>query len=241
MGKYVLTNCGFWVQEHNISGYANSGEMTLSSDAIESTTYNSESAVTDRTYLPGLKGFNASISGFQEPQSVDALLYGEFAVDNAIITVAPESKAIGSIAYFGYGMEAEYKAAEGAIGNMAAFSASMQGDGPVRRGNIIEWVTETDASYNSTPYEVGAVGADEYVYAVLHVSAITATNVIFKLQSDVDADFNSPIDQITFTTVTAAAVELKSLAGAITDTFWRINAERTGGSTVSFAVVMAIA
>jgi hypothetical protein len=63
------------------------------------------------------------------------------------------------------------------------------------------------------------------MYANLHVFSVAGTSgptLTVKLQSSVDNTFGAPTDRITFTGATAISGQSGSVAGAITDTWWRV-------------------
>jgi len=55
------------------------------------------------------------------------------------------------------------------------------------------------------------------------------------LQSDDNSDFTSATDRATFTALTAIGSEIKSVAGAVTDQYWRLN-YTISGTNPSFSI-----
>ena len=60
------------------------------------------------------------------------------------------------------------------------------------------------------------------------------------MQSDDNSGFTSATNRITFTQATGVTSELLSVAGAITDDYWRLSYTIVGGS-FTFAVALGIA
>ena len=67
------------------------------------------------------------------------------------------------------------------------------------------------------------------------MSGTSTPTVTFKLQSDDNASFTSPTDRITFTDITAIGSDFQSVAGAITDDYWRLN-YTISGTNPSFGI-----
>jgi hypothetical protein len=112
--------------------------------------------------------------------------------------------------------------------------------GPVVRGTLLHPsnVSRTSTS-TGTGRQLGAVVAGKSMYAALHVISASGTNPTLAviLQSDDNAGFTTATSRITFSTATASAnrAQLSSVAGAITDDYWRISYTIGGTSTPTFA------
>ena len=94
------------------------------------------------------------------------------------------------------------------------------------------------ATGNSTGANLGAVGATEKCYVAIHCTSVSGTStptITFKLQSDDNSSFTSPTDRITFTGITAIGADFQSVAGAITDTHWRLN-YTVSGTNPNFSI-----
>ena len=86
--------------------------------------------------------------------------------------------------------------------------------------------------------QLGAVGATEKCYVGIHCYGVSGTStptVTFKLQSDDNSSFTSPTDRITFSNITAIGADYQSAAGAITDTYYRLN-YTISGTSPSFSI-----
>ena len=240
MATHVLKDCGVLVDAYNLSGYSNASSLVLKQDAVETTKYSATGAVKSRSYTPGLKETDASVSGYLDTVvTPDAILWTKWAVANAEWTILPEGKDDGDVAYFTYGAEVEFEHTHD-IGELAGFSLSIKGDGDVYRGNLLTSSTETDATTYSDAIAITGT-ADLVITALLHVTALTATNVVYTIESDTDGDFNTPTTQITFTTATGITSEVKTATISTGGSHWRVKAVRTGGSTHTFVASIEIA
>jgi hypothetical protein len=90
------------------------------------------------------------------------------------------------------------------------------------------------------------VSASQKMYAALHVRSVSGTNPTLDVvvQSDT-VGFPSATSRITFSQATATTNrhQFSSVAGAITDDYWRVSYTigGTGTPTFSFAVTVGIA
>lgn len=155
---------------------------------------------------------------------------------------APQSLAIGSAegstAYVWSGLNTAYTPVMGAPGELAMASLSGVADGPIARGTLMHTTgTARTTTGNGTIRQLGSVAASQRLYANLHVAAMSGTaapTLIVKVQSDDAVGFTTPTDRITFSTATGKTTQATNVAGAITDTFWRVTWTITG-TTPSFA------
>jgi hypothetical protein len=83
-----------------------------------------------------------------------------------------------------------------------------------------------------------AVGTTARLWAALHVTAGTFTNLVVTIESDT-VGFPSPTTVLTFSTVSAVGWQFISVAGPITDDYFRAKVAISTG-TATCAVVMGI-
>ena len=106
--------------------------------------------------------------------------------------------------------------------------------------NSIETATD-----DGTPRTLGSVLAGEALYAALHVTAVTGTNPTLDvvIESSATGSFSGEeTTRITFTQADGITSEWSSVAGAVTDTHWRVT-WAIGGTdtpTFTFAVIAGI-
>jgi hypothetical protein len=119
----------------------------------------------------------------------------------------------------------------GEIGEIAPFSISKSQSSDVVVRGTIQLDSSLTSSGNSTGTQLGAVGSTEKCYAAIHCYSVSGTStptITFKLQSDDNSSFTSPTDRITFTGITSIGADFQSVAGSITDQYWRLNYAITG-------------
>lgn len=231
------------------------GAMSVSCHA-KSATLNSSCAALDTTALCNSDGWMEFIAGLKSGQ-FDLSLMADFAddgLDERLYSYLgekdiPQSFSVGSAdGSPGYTMKSlatSYVPMQGAPGELAMASLSGSSSGAIARGMLIHPdTTARTSSSTGTAWEVGALASGQTLYAGLHVIEATGTTptLAVKVQSDTTG-FPSATDRITFSTATDTAnrYQLSSVAGAVTDTFWRVS-YTIGGTDPSFkfAVIVGI-
>lgn len=164
-------------------------------------------------------------------------------VPKSIVT----NSADGSKAYLMRGITLNYAPVDGPAGGVAMTRiAGRNSTGGVVRGRLIHpGSAARTSSSTGTAYQLGAVVAGKSMYAALHVTAASGTtpSLTVKVQSDDNGSFTSATDRITFTAETDATTHYQwgSVAGAVTDDYWRISYTISGTNpSFSFAVTAGI-
>jgi len=157
------------------------------------------------------------------------------------------NSADGSRAYLMRGIVLNYTPVDGEAGALAMTRISGRNStGGVVRGRLIHPGSATRTSSSTgTAQQLGAVVAGKSMYAALHVLTSTGTtpSLTVKVQSDDNSGFTSATDRITFTAETDATTHYQwgSVAGAITDDYWRVSYTISGTDpSFSFAVTAGI-
>jgi len=234
MAKFVFNDGKVFSGGYDLSDHVTSVNLEMTAEELDATTINSGGF---KSKLGGLKDSTLSMDGFYEAgaNKPDALL-GASIGNELIVTTVPDA-GVGNTAYFMKSRLFSYQMF-GSVGELAPFTISKsQSDDEVVQGKI-EIDGALTASGNSTGVQLGAVGATEKVYVAIHCTAVSGTStptVTFKLQSDDNSSFTSPTDRITFTGITAIGADYQSAAGAITDTYYRLN-YTISGTNPSFSI-----
>ena len=231
------------------------GSLEVACNA-KSVTANAECTVLDTTPLCTSTGWTTAIAGLKTATleaelmadfvalGLDETLQGYFATADV-----PQSLSIGSadgsVTYFGRTLATSYTPVQGAPGELAmAALSSKTSTGPLVRGlRIFPPSTSVTATANGTGRQLGALSASQTLYAAMHVLDRTGTlSMTLKIQSDDNAGFTTPTDRITsFTAATGRTYQWGSVAGAVTDTYWRAVLTCTGSGTMSVGVSAGIA
>lgn len=236
----VLTDARLFVAGHDLSGQMNALALDYSADMLDATTF----GATTRINAAGIKSVRGQHEGLWDSSTAtapDPVLFSRVGTADVPVVIAPVNGDAGAVAYLLRAIYAEYTVG-GAVGDLLSFSVSMEGAGgqPLVRGRLLHNASAA-GNVTGTAFQLGAVGAGQHAYAALHVMSGTGALTV-KVQSASGEAFTSPNDRITFTVVadgTAVASEWATrVAGAITDTWWRIVA--TNPNTRNFAVAAGI-
>lgn len=237
----VLTDAKLYVAGFDVSGDMNALALTYSAEMKDATTFGNST----RVNAGGLKSIVAQHEGLWASNGTDDpddVFFSRIGTADIPVTICPTTGADGEVAFLFRAVHSEYTpGAE--VGELYAFTVSMQGaDGaPLVRGKVLQPAGAETASADGTGRELGAVAADETLYGSLHVLAASGTtptlNVI--VQSDADNTFASPLTRLTFAQKTAIGSDWQTVAGAITDTWYRVSFT-IGGTNPSFSFVVAV-
>ncbi|MDX8050404.1 hypothetical protein SK571_13515 [Lentzea sp. BCCO 10_0798] len=239
----VLTNCRIFAGGADLTGASNKVELSLDREEKDRTTFGSGGAK-ERT--GGLFDSALSAAGFWEagsPAQVDDNRWSRLGAHDAW-TVTEHGALVGDVAYLTKALGSTYKLL-GAVGEVAPWEAEAKGDWPTARGVIAHPPgTARTATGTGTALELGAVTADQHLYACLHVlsAAGTTPSITVEIESDDAEAMASPTTRLSFAAATATgAQEAGRAAGAVTDTWWRPKWTITGvGPSFLFVVSFGI-
>ena len=160
---------------------------------------------------------------------------GSAATPRSICTAADD----GGAAYLMRGVTFNYTPIQGSVGELAMCSTdSTVTNGPLVRGKLIHpsSVARTSSS-TGTGRQLGAVIAGKSLYAALHVISVSGTSPTLDVivQSDDNAGFTTPTTRVTFSQTGVVGAQWGSVAGAVTDEYWRISYTIGGSDTPTFA------
>lgn len=239
MASTVLTDAQIFIAGHNFSGQSNAVALDYSADMLDATTFGQ----TTRINAGGLKSVVGNVAGNWDSSAttaVDPVSFARIATADVPVVIA-EDGDVGDTAYLKRVVPSEYTVGD-QIGELLPFSVGFEGSDshPLVRGKLFHNGSAT-GNVTGTAIQLGAVTASQFLYAALHVMSGSGAFIV-KVQSASDQAFTTPNDRITFSTVatgTAVASEWGTrVAGAITDTWWRITA--TNPATRDFTVAVGI-
>ena len=244
MAAYANVDISYIVGDLEVA--CNAKSVTVSSEFSELDT--TPLCVSDgwTTCIAGLgtSSFNASLMADVVTLGLDDTMWGYLGT-----AAIPQSLSIGSadgsVTYFMRGIATQYTPIEGAVGELAVSSLSGKSStGKLVRGVRIHPPSATRTTTgNGAAHLIGALSAAQTMFAALHVLERTGTiSVTVKVQSDDNSGFTTPTDRITtFTAATARGYQWGSVAGAVTDTYWRCVYTVTGSGSMRFALSAGIA
>jgi hypothetical protein len=238
----IVQSRKLFVAEYALSGYLNGLVLDLDPVVEDDTVFGDDT----RSRYVGMDAFSVEEEGLWSAGTAlpDTIFAAHAGLEDVLATVAPLTGAAGEIAFFGLTSQGAYKLG-GAVGPMHRFSLHLSGSGGAGmvHGTILVNANLT-ATGDGTAYELGAVAATEKLYAGLHVTAVGGTNPTLDLilESDAADDFSgAETTRITFAQVTAAGSEWATpVAGAITDTWYRISYTIGGTASPNFDVVITV-
>jgi hypothetical protein len=242
MAFQVLRNCKVYWDGYDLTGASNKATLKYSADILDDTVF----GATSKSRVCGLKSVELDLGGFWEAGAgkIDTLANGNLALAGKIISLGPTEASQGEPFFSFQSILGEYQAGA-AVGELLPFDFKAQGSDQhgLLRGLIIENSAKTSTAAGAARH-LGAVGATQHLYAVLHILAVSGTNPKLDLviQSDDSVGFSSPTTRITFAQQTAVgAVWASRVAGAIADTYYRASWTIAGTNNPSFTIFIGLA
>ena len=233
-----------------IGGYKISPELVEAQikyghDVKQITTFGQDTAIN----TPGLSNISFSGNGWVNAadNAQEEQVAANVGLSNVAVSFMPTNTPVaGDPALFFKALTSNYEVG-GSIGDVLGFNFDMMGgDGgyPLCRGWVLEPGTASKTETGATTgQDLGGIGADQYLYAVLHVFSVSASDTIdVIIQSDDNVGFTSATNRITFTQASAIEGQFATrVSGAITDNYWRAYYTIAGTDpAISFACSMAI-
>lgn len=251
MADQVLINIPIWVGGYDFTPDVNELSLDAEAEVKEKTNFASGGW---QEYVAGLKMVKAGVKGFLDTSVTEPALQAYQGVAGVPLSAVVGSGAgnVGAVA----GDTAHFSrftvltfAMGGKVGDVAPISGDLQSTGPTPFvvGKVLSPITALAVgTTNGTAVQAGAISSVQVGYAAAHFTAQAGTSpaLALKIQSAPLSNFASPTDRITFTSVTSTpSYQTGQVAGAITDTWWRIVGTITGSSfpTITAAVVFGIA
>lgn len=245
MAAHVLKNVRLFTAGLDLTGTTNKVEIQKKVEAKVCTTFGSYDVASGQVweeYIGGMAGAAMSGGG---PDAFGVGLTNEVVSGGVGVvgawTAMPHTADVGAVAHLTYALEGEVTLL-GQLGDVAPWSGNWVSSAPMPRGVVLHPPgTARTSTGNGTAVEHVAVGATQRLYASLHVLSVSGSGsptLTVKVQSDTSG-FPSATDQITFDAATAVGGQWKSVAGPITDTFYRVS-WTISGSSPSFLFVCAV-
>lgn len=234
MAEHVLSNGLLFCGPANLTAQINEMALVVSSEVQDTTALDD----TARSRIGGLKDVALSAAGYFAAAEPDLTLYTSLGVADSLITVTPGVN-LGDRSFFFRAVVGEYSPIAGAVGAVAGFSlnASAYADALIR-GTLME-----NGSFvvtgNGTGRQLGAVLSTQRIYAGIHITAISGDWTII-LESDDNSGFTTATTRATFANQTAVGDLFTSVAGAITDDWWRFRFTENSAGTITLAASLGI-
>lgn len=136
--------------------------------------------------------------------------------------MVPAGGTVGNVAYFTTGTLTSRGVLQGAVGDLATHAATWRSTAKLVRGSLFR-ASAITATGSSASQQLGAVAATQrlYVAVILLTAGGTTPSITVKIQSDDNSGFTSATDRLTLSAQTTKSAQTSSVAGAITDDYWR--------------------
>lgn len=204
----------------DLSAYLNSWDTTLTADTAEVTCFGNGS----KAYIAGGKDATVSLSGFFDgsASAVDSVLATAIGGTRVLTLSEAGVGTIGNRALVGQAIHTSYQVSA-PVGDAVTISAEAQVTGGMASGVVLADLTARTAAGNTTAVDNAASSANGAM-ANVHLTAFTGTNITVKVQHS--ADNSTWVDLITFTQLTAAGSENKTVTGTV-NRYLRVNLSGT--------------
>lgn len=243
MAVYMNADICWWLGKQGIAAFAKSASLASQCNALNTTPIKTSDRYVE--LIGGLKSGQVSMDLMSDAAAngLDDRLWG-YAGTSGVTQSFSIGSAAGSVAYTMQSQWSSYTPWTGAPGDLATGSLQCVSSGVIARGVLLAGDgTAVTSSSTSTPFQVGALSASQRMYVGLHVTAVSGTSptLAVVLQSDNGVGFASPTNRATLTTETnlTAGYQSTSVAGAVTDDWWRVS-YTLGGTTPSFAFAVVV-
>lgn len=221
-----------FVHGYDMSGDFNRLNLQVDVDELESTSLED----TSKEFIAGLSDvtFDGEVFAQHGTGLSETVSSTNFAAADELISIYPSSTA-GTTGYAFKSVQTAFSPAM-VIGDISRFTINAkQSGGLLIRVTDMEGLVTKTATGTGTARQLGAVSAAQTLYSFLHVVAVSGASptLIVAIESDSAEAFTSPTTKITHTQFNAIGAELKTLAGAITDSWFRVK-WTIGGTDPSF-------
>lgn len=254
MAVFVIKN-----QELYLNGFELTSELTTvtiswGAEMLDKTVLGDAS----RGRVAGLTDLSADLQGFWDgartaTSSGDAGAHTDKEIFDTlgssggqVLSFGPINSSEGELGYTMKPKTATYNPGA-SVGEILAYTMSMQGDGPLVRGTIISKGSKTTTSSGGASYNLGAIAAPSILHGALHVTSVgdtsTGSTLDILIQSGTGSGFTAPVTRMTFTQVSANVTgEFLTATGGVTDTWWRalFNLTSTGAPVYTVFLVLGI-
>lgn len=239
MGSLAANNLTTWFSGFDMTGQLNSTALAMSYDALDATVFQPATVTNpSRVRVAGLEDTQLDEAGFWEAGDglLDPTAFTALGGASQVVSVSNDG-AESSVAYMLRARQFNYEIF-GQVGELIPFrltAQSARGTGLASvaavRGRVLKTKAVVSATgATGTAYELGAVGATQYLYGAFH-EFVAGTTVTAVLESDSDNTFGSATTRATFGPITAVGGTWATrVAGPITDTWYRLRVTAITGS-----------
>ncbi len=199
-------------------------------------------------FLQGIRSAEFSLTGFLEALTTtsepEKLLSDNTTTDGTVlVTVDPVRPAAdGDVCFFANAIQTNITE-KVRVGEVWGFDAKIKATTPAIRGQVLEAVTRTSTGTSAAYATLAAVAATKRLYWGVHVFRTvdgTSPTLDLVIESDDDTGFPSATTRVTVSQFTEHGSAFGYVAGAITDTYYRVSATVGGTDSPSFPYVVVL-
>lgn len=235
MAKQKFKDCAAYYEDQDISGDVNTAIISPAVEEIEVSAWSD----TGHRYIGGMQSASFSFEAYREVAAEPIATVFARTGTEGILTLVERSasQAEGDYCASVRGLQSNFGAL-GDIGGAEGFSVSGSADGPAFMGRLLQQEEVVTSTGTSTGIQFGTVASGQSLWAALHIVGVdTLTSFDLTIESDDNSGFTSATTRITFTQATGLTAEWSSVAGAITDDWWRVNYTLVGTSVTPIVAV----
>ena len=230
------------MDEFDFSGVSNICDIDISNQLADITAF----ADTDMTYLEGKQGFVVSIGGLLDPVAggYDAEMFTDLTTVDRRLGIFDDDLS-GKFGYEGTTNPSE-QARASETGNAIVLNVTWKGDDTIYRAVLLEVDAAVSGTVTGAKVQQGAISATETGEAVVRLLAASSgsgnNDLDITIESDADSSAGGETTRMTFTTLNQASsptYEVKTVAGSVTDTWWRMVATYSGAGSRVFSIVVS--
>lgn len=243
MAREALTGAAYFVGGVDLTGQTNRIDLDFMVAELDGTCFGDGG---NKTVFGGIESATVNGGGFVDFGSVADVERESYDNGRLLLphTVGSSNSgaAVGAKAYVVKSLGTSVKL-YGQVGELVPWEASAAGSSKTGHGKFLAVPSTTiSATGNGTAVQIAAVPTGKYALATLHVISRTGTATLDAVvQSDVDANFDgSETTRITFSQASAVGSQFGSVAGPITDTYWRARFTVGGAGTLTVAIALGI-
>jgi len=230
MATFILKDVGLFVGAYDLTGFTNKVAHNVGAEMQDETVMIHGGADTRKnkagliTNMITAEGFvdlaalgvdSATYEGSNRP------LFNQITLYDQLVTLCPDGIEEGDLAFQQLMAEALYEPGA-SVGELLKYKAEFAGrQAPISSTAFLPF-TQQVASGASSKIQLGALSATQRLYAGLHVIQFNGTSLDIIVRSDANAAAGGETTRITMTQATTFTFEQKSVAGAITNTWWDI-------------------
>ena len=237
---FVLTAATTYLHGYDLTSDNNKLAIKYTAADLDVTTFGSSGAM---TRIAGLRDVEADYEGFWGANSGgnDAEFFPDLGTADRVFTVSKTGTAGDTALLFQAGKFTVDLFGE--VGQPAPFALTAMGtsaQGLVRGGLAKAKGNVSATGALGSVLNLGAVSATQYLYATVHIFT-AGTTITLQLQTDDNSGFTSPTTVQTIGPLTTTGGTWATrVAGALTDTYQRINVSAVTG-TFSIAAAIGVA